>query len=80
MLRGYLMFGAVLAAALILLFLFPERREAAVTTAGKYLLEMILIPILPAVMVLMGLFVERLIEWTDQRPRTAERPGKENTR
>ena len=54
MLRGYLMFAAVLAAAVILLFLFPERREAAVTTAGKYLREMILI--LPAVMVLMGLF------------------------
>jgi len=53
-LKSYLAVVAVLAAAVILLLVFPDRRQAAVATAWRYFAEMILI--LPAVMVLMGLF------------------------
>jgi len=52
--RDYLLFAAVLAAGLAFLFIFPDKKEAATTTAWRYLREMM--AILPAVMVIMGLF------------------------
>ena len=48
-----LLFGTV-SLTIILLFLFPDKREAVIGSSWKYFVEMILI--LPAVMVLMGLF------------------------
>jgi uncharacterized membrane protein YraQ (UPF0718 family) len=53
-LRGYAIFGATLIAAAIILWIFPGKAVAATTTAWDYSLEMIMI--LPAVMVIMGLF------------------------
>jgi len=53
-LRDYLIFGAALAAGFILLIIFPEKKEAAAATAWSYFSEMMVI--LPAVMVIMGLF------------------------
>ena len=66
LLRSYLLFTAVLAAAVTLLLIFPGRRKAAVETSADYLLEMIMI--LPGVMVLMGLFSvfiskEQVVAW-----------------
>lgn len=52
--RDYLIFGAVLVIGFFLLLIFPEKKEAALTTAWSYLGEMM--AILPAVMVVMGLF------------------------
>lgn len=53
-LRGYILFAAVLIAAAIILSIFPDMVTRATTTAWDYLLEMIMI--LPAVMIIMGLF------------------------
>ncbi len=52
--RGYLVLGAVLLLAAVLLSLFPERTDAASATTLQYLREML--TILPAVMIIMGLF------------------------
>jgi uncharacterized membrane protein YraQ (UPF0718 family) len=52
--RGYVIFAATLIAAAIILWLFPNKVTAATTTTWNYFLEMIMI--LPAVMVIMGLF------------------------
>jgi len=52
--RGYALFIIALAVAVTLLLIFPERKEAATSTTWSYFLEMIMI--LPAVMVIMGLF------------------------
>ena len=52
--RGYVIFAATLIAAVIILWLFPDKVTAATTTTWNYFLEMIII--LPAVMVIMGLF------------------------
>jgi len=52
--RGYVIFGATLTAAAIILWLFPGKITAVTTTTWNYFLEMIMI--LPAVMVIMGLF------------------------
>lgn len=53
-LRDYLIFLAVLTAGLILLFIFPDKKDAATTSAWSYFCEMM--AILPAVIVIMGLF------------------------
>jgi len=53
-LRGYAIFAVTLIAAVIILWLFPDKATAATTTTWNYFLEMIMI--LPAVMVIMGLF------------------------
>ena len=53
-LKGYLILGLVLAAAAVALTLFPEKQDAAQATIVQYLREMV--TILPAVMVIMGLF------------------------
>ncbi|WP_457567276.1 permease [Desulfurobacterium sp.] len=42
------------ATAVVLIYLFPSRREAVILTSQKFFVEMI--SILPAVMILMGLF------------------------
>jgi uncharacterized membrane protein YraQ (UPF0718 family) len=52
--RGYAISAVVLIAAAIILWIFPDKTESATTTARNYFLEMI--KILPAVMVIMGLF------------------------
>lgn len=52
--KGYILFALTLIAAAIILWIFPDRVSAATTTTWNYFLEMIMI--LPAVMVIMGLF------------------------
>ncbi len=52
--RDYLWLGATLLAAIVILLIFPDRAETAVSTSWDYLIEMIMV--LPAVMVIMGLF------------------------
>ena len=52
--RGYVLFAATLIAAAIILWIFPNKVTAATTTTWNYSLEMIMI--LPAVMIIMGLF------------------------
>lgn len=54
MVRGYLIFAATLIAAAIILWIFPNKVTTATTTTWNYFLEMIMI--LPAVMIIMGLF------------------------
>ncbi len=54
LLKSWAVLAAALAAAATLLLLFPDRQAAAAATAWEYLREMI--AILPAVMILMGLF------------------------
>lgn len=53
-LRDYLFFLVALVSGVLLLFIFPEKKEAATTTAWSYFREMM--AILPAVMVITGLF------------------------
>lgn len=52
--RGYVIFSATLIAAAIVLWLFPDKAPAATATTCNYFFEMIMI--LPAVMVILGLF------------------------
>lgn len=54
MVRGYVLFAVALIAAAIILWIFPNKVTAATTTTWDYFLEMIMI--LPAVMVIVGLF------------------------
>lgn len=46
--------GFVLIVAIVLLSIFPDRRAAVITTSWEFFIEMI--SILPAVMILMGIF------------------------
>ena len=52
--RDYLWLGATLATTVIILLIFPERTDTVISTSWDYLIEMI--QVLPAVMVIMGLF------------------------
>ena len=54
MIRDVIFLGITLIIVIILLSIFPDRREAVTTASWEFFIEMILI--LPAVMVLMGLF------------------------
>jgi len=54
MIRDIIFLGIALTVAIILLSIFPDRREAVITASWEIFIEMIWI--LPAVMVLMGLF------------------------
>ena len=54
MIRDAIFLGITLIIAIILLSIFPDRREAVTRTSWEFFVEIILI--LPAVMVLMGLF------------------------
>lgn len=52
--REWLYLAAVLAAAAVLVAVFPGRREKVASAAGSFLVEMA--AVLPAVMILMGIF------------------------
>lgn len=52
--RDFIFLGITLIIAIILISIFPDRRDAVITTSWNFLMEMI--TILPAVMILMGLF------------------------
>ena len=54
MIRDVIFLGITLIIVIILLSIFPDRREAVTTASWEFFIEMIWI--LPAVMVLMGLF------------------------
>ena len=54
LIRGYVLLAAALAAAAIILWIFPHKVSAAATATWSYFREMIMI--LPAVMVIMGIF------------------------
>ena len=54
MIRDYALLGAVLAVAAVILLVFPGRLDAVAGATRKYFTEMMMI--LPAVMVIMGLF------------------------
>ena len=54
MIRDVIFLGITLIIVIILLSIFPDRREAVTTASWEFFIKMILI--LPAVMVLMGLF------------------------
>jgi len=54
MIRDIIILGIAIVIAIILIWLFPDRREVITTSSWEFFIEMIWI--LPAVMVLMGLF------------------------
>lgn len=54
MLRDWIIFGITVGIASLLLLLFPAKTDAVVSTAQEYFIEMMIV--LPAVMILMGLF------------------------
>jgi len=54
LIRDYIFLGATLLIAVVVLLIFPERAEAAISTSWDYLIEMMMV--LPAVMVIIGLF------------------------
>jgi len=54
LIRDWLIFILILALLIILVSIFPDRREKVLSTSAKFFTEMIFI--LPAVMILMGLF------------------------
>jgi len=54
MIRNYILLGATLIVAATILLIFPDRVDIVTTTSWAYFLEMMMI--LPAVMVVMGLF------------------------
>ncbi len=54
MARGYILLAATLVAAAVILRIFPDKVTAATATTRSYFLEMV--TILPAVMIIMGLF------------------------
>ncbi len=53
--RDVILLGITLSVAIILLSIFPDRRDVVFTTSWEFFIEMIWI--LPAVMILMGLFM-----------------------
>lgn len=53
-LRDWIFFGITVGVLLIILFVFPEKTDPVTSTAWDYFLEMIII--LPAVMIIMGIF------------------------
>jgi len=54
MIRGWVPLGITLIIAIIILIIFPDRLDTVTTTSWEYFIEMIMI--LPAVMIIMGLF------------------------
>jgi len=54
LIRDTAVLAAVAGIAVVLLMLFPGKQSAVISTSGEYLMEMAVI--LPAVMVIMGLF------------------------
>ena len=53
-LRDYILLGAIIIVAVIILLIFPDRIDAVTNTSWAYFTEMIMI--LPAIMLIMGLF------------------------
>jgi len=54
MIRDWILLGIILIIAVVLLSIFPDRKELVINTLWDYFIEMMLI--LPAVMVILGLF------------------------
>jgi len=54
MIRDWFFLGIAIVIVVVLLFVFPEKTEPVTSTAQEYFIEMMVI--LPAVMVIMGLF------------------------
>jgi len=54
MIKGWIFFGVTIVIVVVLLSVFPEKTEPVTSTAQEYLIEMMII--LPAVMIIMGLF------------------------
>jgi len=54
MIRDWLFLGITIVVVIILLSIFPTKTEAVTSTAQEYLIEMMII--LPAIMIIMGLF------------------------
>jgi len=54
LIRNYLCLSIVIAIFIVLLFIFPQNKESIIENSVNYFFEMALI--LPAVMILMGLF------------------------
>lgn len=54
MLRDWIFFGTTVGILFVLLFVFPDKTEPVTSTAWEYFMEMIII--LPAVMIIMGIF------------------------
>jgi uncharacterized membrane protein YraQ (UPF0718 family) len=53
-LRDYILLGAIIIVTVIILLIFPDRIDAVTNTSWAYFTEMIMI--LPAIMLIMGLF------------------------
>lgn len=60
--KNYLILFIVIAIFIVLLFIFPQNKESIIENSTNYFIEMILI--LPAVMILMGLFTVWISEKT----------------
>ena len=54
MIRDWVLLGSILIIAAVLLSIFPDKKEPVINTLWDYFMEMVLI--LPAVMILLGLF------------------------
>lgn len=54
LIRDWAFFGISVGILLVLLFIFPEKTQPVTSTAWEYFMEMIII--LPAVMIIMGIF------------------------
>ncbi|MBN1861517.1 MAG: permease [Candidatus Thermoplasmatota archaeon] len=54
LLRDWFFFGITIVVAVVLLLFFPAKTDAVVSTAQEYFIEMMIV--LPAVMIIMGLF------------------------
>ena len=54
MIRDWILLGLILIITVVLLSIFPERKETVISTSWDFFIEMIMI--LPAVMVILGLF------------------------
>jgi uncharacterized membrane protein YraQ (UPF0718 family) len=54
LIRDWAFFGILVGILLVLLFIFPEKTQPVTSTAWEYFMEMIII--LPAVMIIMGIF------------------------
>lgn len=54
MIRDWVLFGLILIILVVLLLIFPDKKEAVISTSWEFFIEMVWI--LPAVMIILGLF------------------------
>ncbi|MBN2073539.1 MAG: permease [Actinobacteria bacterium] len=54
LIRDYMIMGAVIAASAVILFIFPGKTASVLTVSRNYLVELIMV--LPALMIIIGLF------------------------